>query len=144
MSYTNPNIDAFKAYFQRDFVYGSNPSLNVLDSDITKALTKAAIYINQNLFPYQAAYDIGFLNLSAHLMVIDLQSASQGAAGSWDWLISSKSVGNVSTSMAIPDKILAHPLYSYYSKTNYGLEYLMQVFPYMVGVTFTVEGKTLP
>jgi hypothetical protein len=46
--------------------------------------------------------------------------------------------------MAIPDQILADPVYSAYSKSNYGAQYLMYIWPKLKGQMFIVSGGTTP
>jgi hypothetical protein len=144
MSFTNPSVADFKARFTRDFPYGSDESENVLDSDITTAISDAELNINTAIFGTQEQYSYAFLLLSAHYLVENLRASSQGISGQFSWLQSSRGVGSVSESLAIPDQILANPAYSFYSKTNYGARYLMYIWPLIKGVAFTVEGGTRP
>jgi len=146
MAYTNPDITAFKENFVRDFPF-SNDNIDqtkVMDLDIQKGINAATTFINQALFGDQTSYDTGFLNLAAHFMVMNLRASSQGIAGQFSWLSSSKSAGSVSEGITIPDRILANPVYAALTKTNYGALYLFQVLPSLVGQCFTVCGETLP
>lgn len=142
MSYINPDLTDFKAYFIRDFPFGINIEENVLDADITKAMNQAEVEINQGLFSSQNEYNIGFELLSAHHLVMNLRSSSQGLSGQFSWLQGSRSVGSVSESISIPDSILINPLYAYLSKTNYGAQYLMMVYSYLVGAVYMTPGGT--
>lgn len=139
--FDNPTIPDFKTYFSRDFIYGITPN-TVMDDDISKAFQDADVFINPCLFQAQADYNVGFLNLAAHFMVTSLQSSSQGVSGSYDWLVNSKSVGNVSVGTSIPQRILDNPEFAALSKTNYGAKYLFMVLPLLSGVMFPVRGKT--
>lgn len=144
MSYIDPTIADFKTYFVRDFPFGNDIETDVLDSDITKAMNQTAIQINQSLFCSQEEYDIGFLLLSAHNLVMNIRASSQGLSGQFAWLQNSRSVGSVSESLAVPENITQNPLYSFFTKTNYGAQYLMLIFPTLMGQVFTVQGGTTP
>jgi len=143
-AYTNPSVSDFKAYFVRDFSYGSDPTLNVMDTDIEKGEDDAAAFINPELFSSQSNYNVGFLNLSAHFMVMSLQAASQGANGQYEWLHGSKSVGSISESFQVPQRILDNPEFSWLSKTAYGLKFLMLILPQLSGQIYVVAGSTRP
>ena len=143
MGYTNPTVTDFQQYFVRDFPYGSDPT-TVMDSDILNAITLAAYNINPGLFADQGFYTINFLLLSAHYLVTNLRNSSQGIAGQFPWMETSKSVGSVSTGITIPDRILENPELAMLTKTNYGALYLQNILPFLVGPGFTVCGTTLP
>lgn len=142
MSFINPNIGDFKSYFVRDFVYGTNPETSVLDGDLTRALGQAAVNINPGLFCDQDTYTIAFLLLSAHYLVLNLKASGSGCAGQDSWLIQSKGAGSVSESYAIPQAILNNPIFAYFSKTTYGVQYLMMVYPLLTGQIFVIGGGT--
>lgn len=141
--FTQPTIADFKAYFNRDFPYGATID-KVMDSDIQKGMDLATINLNVGLFCTQQQYTIGFLLLSAHYLVLDLRASSQGIAGNYPWLTTSKSVGSVSEGLAIPPRILDNPIFAMLTKTNYGAQYLDMVLPQITGQMFTVHGRTLP
>lgn len=143
MAYTIPDVAAFKAYFVRDFIYAENVS-SVMNADIQKGLDDAGVNINPSLFASQQIFNIAYLNLAAHFMVLSLSSASQGVQGRYTWLVSSKSVGNVSESYTIPQRFIDNPYLASLSKTNYGAKYLSMVLPLITGNMFTVEGGTTP
>lgn len=144
MAYNNPTVDDFKQYFYRDFPYGTDPATSVLDQDIAKAMGQCRVNINQGLFSDQDTYNIGYLLLTAHYLVIDLRMSSQGIAGQYSWIESSKSVGSVSESFSIPQRILDNPYFAMLSKTNYGAKYLEILIPQLAGNIFVVAGTTLP
>jgi hypothetical protein len=142
-AYNQPTVAEFKAYFNRDFPYGSTPQ-SVMDSDITKAQGEALFNFNSDLFSSQDNYSICFNLLTAHFLVMDLRQSSQGIAGQFSWNATSKSVGSVSESIQIPDRIMQNPEFAYLTKTNYGTKYLMLLLPMLSGQVFTVEGSTRP
>ncbi len=144
MAYDNPSVADFKAYFVRDFPYGTDIETSVLDADIAKAFQQTNMGINPGFFADQASYTVGYLLLAAHWLVIDLRMASQGISGQWSWLESSKSVGSVSQSFAIPDYIQQNPYFAMLTKTNYGAKYLQLILPALAGPMFIAPGRTLP
>lgn len=143
MAYENPSVADFKAYFVRDFPYGTDVDTSVTDADIAKAYQQVNVNINQGLFDSQAAYTLGYLLLAAHYLVTDL-IAGQGVNGAANWVEQSKSVGNVSQSFAIPQYILDNPLLSLFSKTNYGMQFLQLILPQLPGQMFISYGSTRP
>lgn len=143
MAYTNPDATDFKNFFVRDFPYG-NTSDTVQDSDIDRALGEAGFNINPAFAQDQAQYDMLYLYLTAHYLVMDLRASSQGIAGNYNWLTTSKTVGSVSESFQIPELITRNPYMSMLSKTYYGAKYLNLIMPQIVGQIFTVAGATQP
>ena len=146
--FNNPTIDNFKTYFFRDFPYqpDGSPDLTkyIQDQDIANAFVQTTASINQENFADQSTYQLGFELLSAHYLVMNIRQSSQGIAGSFEWGASSKSVGSVSESLAIPQRLLDNPELAYLTKTNYGTQYLMIVLPYLSGQVFCVAGTTWP
>lgn len=140
--YLNPTVQDFKDYFVRDFPYGTDPQTSVLDVDITKAYGLVNINFNEGFFANQESYTIGYLLLSAHFLVLDLRASSQGISGQYSWIQSSKSVGSVSESFAIPERILENPELAMLSKTNYGAQFLLLILPQLTGMIFSVQGTT--
>lgn len=143
MGYVQPTIVDFQQYFSRDFPYGTTPN-TVMDSDILKAQNQANANFNEGLFPNQGVYFIGFNLLTAHYLVMNLRQSSQGTSGQFTWNANSHSVGSVSESLSIPQRILDNPEFSFFTKTNYGTEYLMMVLPYLSGQMFAICGRTNP
>jgi hypothetical protein len=142
--YTTPTVAAFKSQFIRDFPYGSDPSVAVIDTDITNAFNFVDMSINPALWDTQQAYTIGYLLLAAHYLVLNLRASSQGLNGQYNWAQNSKSVGAVSESFTIPQRIIDNPELMMFAKTNYGAQYLMLLLPQLAGQTFSICGATLP
>lgn len=138
-SYINPVVTDFKSYFVRDFPYGITSSA-VMDSDINNAILDTSLFINSGLFSTQASYTNGFLLLTAHFLVMSLRASTQGIAGQYSWLQASKSVGSVSESFSIPQRILDSPEFSMLSKTNYGAKFIFLILPQLSGQVFAVGG----
>lgn len=144
MAYTKPTIPEFKVYFSRDFPFGADPETSVTDTDLEKAYMQASFNFNEALFSSEGEYKVGYLLLWAHYLVVDLRMSSQGINGQYSFIEQSKSVGSVSQSFAIPQRILENPYFSMLIKTNYGAKYLELMLPLLVGNTFAVCGRTLP
>lgn len=143
MAFKKPSVDDFKEYFFRDFPYTADGDLTgVTDQDICKAQGEANINFNESLFSDQKTFSICFNYLTAHYLVTDLQNSSQGISGQYTWLESSRSVGSVSVSSSIPQRILDNPEFSMLSKTTYGAKFLALVLPLLSGQLFTVAGRT--
>lgn len=152
MAYSSPSVNDFKTQFIRDFPFAvpssgggdSTDSSKVLDADITNALTLAGNQINPGIFTTQALYTQGYLYLAAHYLVTAFSAAFEGVGSSAGWLTASKSVGSVSESYAIPDRITKSPFLALLSKTKYGSMYLQIVLPLLVGNVQIAGGATLP
>lgn len=141
MAYTNPSVADFQAYFFRDFPYGTDPNVAVLDQDIAKAFQMTNINIPQGLFASQSNYDVGYYLLSAHYLVMNLRQSSQGINGQFAFLEQSKSVGQVTAAFAIPQRVLDNPDWSVLMKTNYGAQYLQILLPALAGQMYSVAGS---
>lgn len=144
MAYTNPTVADFKAYFYRDFPYGTDLDTTVTDADITKAFGQTDFNINQDLFSSQAQYTTAYLLLAAHYLVVDLRMSSQGLSGQFSFMEQSKSVGSVSQSFAIPQRIQDDPYMAMLLTTNYGAKYISLLLPQLCGQIYTVLGSTRP
>ncbi len=144
MAFDNPSVADFKAFFTRDFPYGTDPNVAVLDGDIAKAFQFTNVNMNQGLFQDQAAYSIGYYLLSAHYLVMNLRASSQGLNGQFTFLEQSKSAGSVSASYAIPQRVLDNPDWAMLMKTNYGAQFLQMIIPQLCGQVYSVHGSTRP
>lgn len=147
MAYNNPTVGEFKAFFSRDFPFGTDPNVAVTDADIVKAFAftnSCTGGINPALFCDQNSYTLGYELLSAHYLVMNLRASSQGISGQFGFLEQSKSVGSVSQSFAIPQRVLDNPEWSVLFKTNYGAQYMQMILPQMGGQIFIAYGSTRP
>lgn len=143
MAYINPTVGDFQAYFNRDFPYGNADLTTVNDVDITKALSLQQNLINPTLFTNQNVYSQGALLLAAHFLVQNLRASAQGIAGKFEWLNNSKSVGAVSSSFAIPERLMENPEFAMLVSTVYGTQFLYMVLPLLTGQMFAVAGGTV-
>lgn len=142
MSYVIPSTADFKSFFTRDFPFGTDVNLHVLDSDLTRASAEVSASINEGLFPSQEVFDIGFNYLTAHNLVVNIRNSTAGLSGQYEWAQASKSVGSVSVGLAIPQDILNDPQFAWLTQTTYGAKYLEMVYPLLKGLMFAVEGST--
>lgn len=144
MSYINPSVADFKAYFYRDFPYGTDVETQVIDQDITKAYVMVNINVNQALFGDQGSFNVGYLLLSAHYLVMNLRASSQGINGQYNFLQSNKSVGSIAEAFSIPQRILDNPDLAMLCKTNYGAQFIQLILPQLTGQIFNAFGSTRP
>ena len=144
MAFANPSVADFKSFFSRDFPYGVDPDVAILDADITKAFVFVNINMNQALFADQGSYNVGYLLLSAHYLVMNIRASSQGLNGQFNFTQSGKSVGSVSESFAIPQRVLDNPDWAVLMKTNYGAQFLQLILPQLAGQMYISYGSTRP
>lgn len=144
MGFVNPSVADFKSFFVRDFPYGTDPNTSILDEDIAKAYQFTNVNFNPALFGDQGSYNIGYLLLSAHYLVMNIRASSQGINGQFNFLQNSKAVGSVSEGFAIPQRVLDNPDWAVLMKTNYGAQFLQLVLPQLAGQMYVVAGRTLP
>jgi hypothetical protein len=136
-----PGVTDFKAYFFRDFPYGTTVD-TVQAADITNALAEAAFNANEAILTTQAKYTLGYLLLAAHYLVVNLRASSQGIAGKYTWLPASQSAGSIAASYQIPQRILDNPELAMLAQTPYGARYLSLILPLLAGQVFAVCGRT--
>lgn len=105
----------------------------ISDTDISRAFVEAKVNFNPRLFPNCEAIRMGFLYLSAHYLVIDLNNALNPLALGANGFTQSKSVGSVSESYGLPQWMLNSPIYGLYAQTGYGRKYLSLILPALVG-----------
>lgn len=116
----------------------------VLDADITRAFDETKINFNQSLFGTDEQIQLGYLYLTAHYMVMDLQAAQEGLNSSGKFMVASRSVGSVSESYSVPQRYLDDPYLSYFTQTRYGQKYLSLLQAAVVGNVVSVGGGTRP
>jgi len=137
-------VDEFRAWFYRDFPYSETGSLDGITSiDIEKAFVEAMFVFNKELFE-ENEVKTAFLYLAAHYLVIDLKNSSTGLKGSFNGLLSNKSVGSVSAGYTMPQWVMENPIYSLLAQTPYGVKYLSLVISRCIGNFGIVKGATMP
>ena len=142
-----PTVDDFKAFFNRDFIYGDGLN-TVQDNDITRALCEAPMMFNGSLFESIGIQRTAFLYLSAHIMVRNVQAAGglravnagKGAQNQGAFALSAATVGGVSTTAAIPDWATMDDIAQELSLTDYGKRYYQMVSQRNVAPGFVVPG----
>ena len=139
-------VSDFKAYFDRHFPYAPIDKPNdpefVRDSDIQVAFGQAKINFNKGVWDTYDSAKIAYLFLTAHYLCMDMRMAQSGLASSGAFTMSSKSVGDVSASYAIPEAFLNSPILNYLTSTEFGLKYLSLLYPRTIGSATVVLGTT--
>lgn len=140
-------VDDFKTKFFRDFPYWSPAYTDaetnyILDQDITNAFQEAKVVFNPALFGSDDEIKLGYLYLTAHYLCIDIANANAGLTSAGSFPVSSRSVGSVSESYAVPDAFTDNPVLMGYMKTGYGAKYLSLLLPRIVGNVVSVAGGT--
>lgn len=124
---------------------GDNTDLSrVTDDDITGAIQDASFNVNQGLFADQSSWSRAFLFYVAHCLVERLLASGEGVRSRYNWLTTSKTAGDLSTSHTIPDSILKSPFLASISTTRYGARYLEIIAPLLVGNMATNFRQTPP
>lgn len=101
--------------------------------DITNAFAEAQVIFNQGLFGDDATVTLAYLYLTAHYLVNDLRTASQGVNSTGTFAVTSKSAGSMSESYEIPEKYMQNPQLQFLTTTGYGMKFLSFVIPTLVG-----------
>lgn len=141
----NITIDEFKTYFARMFPFApaSDPNNQeyITDEDIQVAFGQAKINFPIKLFDEESG-KVAFLFLAAHYLCMDMQMAQAGINSTAAYIVTSKSVGDVSASYGVPTKLLNNPLFNYLTTTQFGMKYLSLLYPRTVGAVDFVFGGT--
>lgn len=141
-----PTVQQFKDQFAREFPYGARKD-QVMTADITRALNEAAPMFNDALWTDDTERVIAYCYAAAHYLVLNIRAAGglsneQGLGGglnsSGGAAVLQKSVGGVSLSYALPDRIVQSPILSGFMRTDFGLRYLQMLAPRLVGGGFVV------
>jgi hypothetical protein len=117
-----------------------SPSGLVSSKDINIAFSEAKASFNDSITSNEDDLKLIYLYCSAHYLVNDLNA--NGVDSTSTNPVNSRSVGNVSESYSIPAWMLESPLYSFYTKTSYGLKYLNLIQGYLIGVMGIAQGGT--
>jgi len=125
---------------------GDNTSPDsVNDFDIANALNDATVFnVSQELLGSQAAFTRAYLLLAAHYLCKNLLASGMGVGGKAEWLTQTKTVGPITESFAIPDRILKSPILSKLSVTTYGAQFLEFMAPQLIGNFATYNRITQP
>lgn len=116
----------------------------ISDAQILRAMQEAKQVFNQALWGSDEGITLGFLYCTAHFLVIDTRAQMAGISGNGNYPVSSRSVGSVSESYAIPTQFNDDALLGMYNQTSYGNKYLQMILPLLRGNVVPVCGRTLP
>lgn len=136
-------VDDFKAYFVRQFTYGSSPPA-VMDSEIQTQINEASMVFNFGLYPQDSAGGdtIGQTALewlTAHFLQTYLDGAD--SQGQPDAQQSARAAGGISESLVVPEW-MTEGVFAQFATTMYGRRFLMLTKPYLDGGVFSVPGQT--
>jgi len=96
------------------------------DDDIENAFDEACMKFRSSLFKNDQEITLGYLYLTAHFLVGDLNAGGSNG-GSNAGIVSSKSVGSVSEGYVIP-AWMQKPQYSFYATSYYGRKYVNMIY----------------
>lgn len=144
VQYQDPSVAQFQDFYDRDFPFGSDINTQIRPKDILKALQQANAQINALLYLNQQSFTNGCLWLAAHYLCVNINNSSQGLNGQFNWGESSKIVGPISQSFAIPESIASSPVFNGFTKTTYGAAYLLDLYPRLAGAMSSTMGWTKP
>jgi hypothetical protein len=122
-------------------ITASNASY-VYDQDIDNAYGEACMKFNPNLFKGDDQITLGFLYLSAHFLVKDLQN--NGLNSSYFGVVTNRSVGNVSEAYDVPEWLKRSPTFSFLGSTWYGVKYANMIWNRTRGTMKAVWTGTNP
>lgn len=147
MANTPPaTVSDFKSRYDREFIYGSTVD-KVRDKDVQNAIDDAMMAFNFGVWDGDGQRKAAFMLAVAHFLYLAIQRAG-GLAGGGGLqaggvgMISSKSVGQVSVSYALPTKLLDNPILSQFMLSAFGQQYLAMLAPRTVGTMFIAPGHT--
>jgi hypothetical protein len=144
-------ITDFKAFFNREFVYGSGLD-SVQDADITRALNDTLAVFNASLWD-SSTVNQAYLYASAHMLVVNIQAAgglcpvvtNRGTENRSEGVTQNKSVGSISTSyVEIPEWVRKHAGLMPFWETEYGKRYVQMLAPRLKGLIMVVAGEHDP
>lgn len=119
-----------------------NTLLYVSDAELQKALDRARDSQNYSLcFPSDTFLIEMVLLLTAHLLYLQLNGAgTQSDAGLYE---TSRQVGKISQSFTVPEFMTKSPVWLFYQKSGYGIQYVVQMYPLLGLASFRrVDTKT--
>ena len=117
----------------------------ITDYEVNRAQVAATQFnVSSNLFMNQQAFSYAYNLLTAHYLCKQTANSLAGMAGKAEWVTNSKTVGDVSESYQIPDRVISSPFLSKLGSTTYGAEFLELVSPSLVGNMASYHRCTLP
>lgn len=138
-------LSAVTVYISNGLGDNSKVKEAVTDYDIVSAFGAALDFnMTQSLWGSQSAYTRAVNLLAAHYLCLNVQAGGTGLGGKAEWLTQAKTVGNVTESYNIPDRIMRSPFLAKLSKTTYGAQFLELVSPLLIGNYGAFPRRTLP
>ena len=142
------DIEDFKDYYDRDFIYGTDIS-TIRDKDIQAALDNAGMLQNTSLWNSSADAKTALYLLSAHCLckLIDAGgglAVGDGLKSTGKSPIGSKGAGGMNISYTLPTSLADDPILSDMMTTGYGKMYLQLLVPKLVGNMLGIYGGTNP
>lgn len=113
------------------------------DNDIVKAIEQMKCLLPASRLPEDIC-NMAQYWLTAHCLIHDLRSSNAGLASTITLPVTSRSVGSVSESYGLSQRLLQNPAYTFYITSNYGFKYLSLVLPYVSVSVGVVSGWTQP
>lgn len=144
MLWQPPTAESFRGYFVRDFPYGSDITLNILDADITRAIAEAQVHFNPDLFDTTANATIAFMYAAAWGLVNNIQNSMKGLSAQTRLALQSSGVDGTSQSFIVPEDFMKDSRFAMYATNAYGLRYLSFIIPLCVGRIDIAIGQTTP
>lgn len=142
-AFVAPSPAQFKAYFVRDFQYAPDDDAAnmefVMDADITRAIATAQMMFNSSLFGDSAL--TAFYLLAAHFLCEQVETSQDGLRSQGRLTAAGTTVGSVSQTFAIPDRISKSASLSFLLTTNYGKQYALLLAPRMIGNVQVIQGS---
>ena len=147
----------FKAYFTRDWPYGTGTD-TVTEADVNKGLAMASSVFVPSLYDTTTLYTLGtlvineqvlaYLYAAAHFVKLDIDAAGglgapQPGAGMTqlgEGVLASAGAGGVSGSYTWPDRVAGDPILFQFARTKYGEQFLQLTVPKLVGNIVSVAG----
>lgn len=114
----------------------------VWNEDIDNAYSEACMKFNADLFKGDDQIKIGYLYLTAHFLVQDLQN--NGVGSSYSGPVKSRTVGNVSETLEVPKWLVNSPTFSFLGTTWYGIKYANMIWNRTRGTMKSVWTGTNP
>lgn len=142
-----PSVADFKAYFVREFLYGTGPA-TVMDGDVQRGLNEAALDFNTGVWVSVAEQIIAYLYVAAHFMVLNIQGAGglsatnlgKGVQSKGGGTIESKGAGSLNVGFAVPDFVRQSPILSQFMRTDFGQKYIQLLAGRLVGNLLVLAG----
>lgn len=144
MAFVMPSPTEFKAYYVRDFQYAPSDDAEnlefVTDADIVRAIDTANAQFNASLFGDAAL--TAFYPMAAHFLCENIGVSSAGLSSQGRLVATGTSVGGVSQTYTIPDRVAKSAFLMQFLTTGYGRQYAFMLAPRMVGNVFVVQGAS--